>query len=160
MFNLSQEYAPDKPILKYDYNRYTQAPLILVNGEKIQSFIDIPRENSANSLEDNYHGLDFHVTHRVGADARYADGDHKSLVNLGPIAVFIKYRLGKSIGKKKREIDKAHDICLMYKLISSCGDSGDFSIGFHRSIEARARASTNNRTTKGNYRVRNYNELI
>ena len=38
--------------------------------------------------------------------------------------------------------------------MSSCGDSDDLSIGFHRRIEARERELTNNKTTKGNYHVR------
>ena len=56
-------------------------------------------------------------------------------------------------GKEIEEIDIAHVICLLYKLISSSGGSDDLSISFHRSNESRERDSTNNGTTKGNYHV-------
>ena len=58
-------------------------------------------------------------------------GDHMRLVNLGPIAFFIKYRFTSSCGKEIEEIDDAHFICLVYKLLSSSKDSDDLSIGFH-----------------------------
>ena len=48
----------------------------------------------------------------------------------------------------------------MYKLISSSRDSDHLSIGFQRSIEARERELTNNKTTKGNYHVRIYLEDV
>ena len=51
------------------------------------------------------------------------------------------------------EKDNAHVICLSQKLLSGTRDSDDSSIGFNRSIEARERELTNNRTTKGKYRV-------
>ena len=59
------------------------------------------------------------------------------LVNLGPIALLIKYRLASSSGKLIEDIDNAHVTCLMYKLISSGRDSDSLSIGFHRSNEDR-----------------------
>ena len=61
-----------------------------------------------------------------------------------------------SSGKEKEETDKAHVICIRYKLITSSRDSDDLSIGFHRSIEAREKELTNIKTTKRNYRVRIY----
>ena len=57
-----------------------------LNGENVQIFIDIPRKDSAISFKDGYLELEFKVTHRAGGHARYADGDHLSSVNLGPIA--------------------------------------------------------------------------
>ena len=76
MFNLSQNFAVHRPILKCDYIRYTQASLSLVNGEFIQIYIDIPRDHSAFSLKGSYLELDFIVAHRAGGHARCADGDH------------------------------------------------------------------------------------
>ena len=90
MFNLSQKHAVDRPILKCDYIRYTPPSSKLVNGEKNQMFVDIPREDSALSLRDSYLELDFNVTHRVGAHARYVDNDHIRLLNLGAMALFNK----------------------------------------------------------------------
>ena len=107
MFNKSQKQAIDKPILKFDFLRYTPQSLNLVNGEKNQ-FFQIPREDSAFSLKDSYLQLDFRVAHRAGAHARYGDGDHIRLVNLGPIALFKKYRLTSYSGKELEEIDNAH----------------------------------------------------
>ena len=154
MFNLSQEYAVDRPILKSDYIRYTPPSLNPVNGEIIQSFIDIPRENRAISLKDSYLELDFSVTHRARAHARYADGDHKKLVNLSPRALFNKYRLTSSSATEIEEIDNALVICLLHKVISISRDSDDLSIGFHRSNEVRERELSENKRIKGNYHVR------
>ena len=133
MLNLSQKLAVDRPILECDYIRYIPPSLNLLNGENNQFFIDIPREDSAFSLKDSYLELDFNVTYRAGAHARYVDIDYIRLVNLGPIALFKKYRLTRSSGKEIGEIDNAQFICLMHKLISSSRDSDDLSIGFHRS---------------------------
>ena len=105
-------------------------------------------------MKDSYLDLDFNVTHRAGAHARYVDNARIRLVNLGPIALFNKNRLTSSSGKERDEINNAHVICLMHKLISFSRDSDDLSIGFHRSIEARERELNNNKTTKGNYHVR------
>ena len=51
-------------------------------------------------MNDSYLELDFNVTHRAGGHAPYAFGDHITFVNLGPIALFNKYRLRSSCGKK------------------------------------------------------------
>ena len=107
-------------------------------------------------MKDSYLELDFNVTHRVGAHARHADGDRLGLVNLGPIALFNKYRLTSSSGKEIDETDNAHVICLMNKLISSSRDSDDLSNGSHRSKEVRERELSNKKITKGNYDVRVY----
>ena len=72
---------------------------------------------------------------------------------MGPIALFNEYRLSSSSGKEIEETDNAHVICLMHNLVSSSRDSDDLSIGFHRSIEARERELTDNKTTKGSYNV-------
>ena len=82
----------------------------LVNGENKQIFLDKPRGDSAISLKDSYRELDFCVIHKTDARARYADGDHIRLVNLGRIELFIKYRLASSSGKEIEEIDNAHVI--------------------------------------------------
>ena len=157
MFNLSQKYAADRPILKCDCFRYTPLSLNLVNGqngENIQFFFHMLREDGAISLRERYLELDFNVTRRASSHARYADGDHIRVVNLGAIALFKKYRLTSSSGKEMDEIDNAHNICLMHNLISSSRDSDDLSIGFHRSNGVRERELTDNKTIKGNYHVR------
>ena len=154
MLKLSQKYAVDTPILECDCIRYTSPSLNLVNGESSQIFIDIPREDSATSLRDSYYELDFNVTHRAGAHAWCNDGDHIRLFNLGPIALFNKYRLTSSSGKEIEEIDIAHIICLMHKLLSSSRDSDILSIGLRRLFGVRERELTNSKTTRGNYQVK------
>ena len=160
IFNLSQKHAVDRTILKCDYNRYTAPSLSLVNGENNQIFIDIPRDDSAISLKDSYLDLDFNVINRSVAHNRDVYGEHNRLVNLGSMVFFIKYRLTSSSGKEIEEIDNAHVICLMHKLISSSRDSDDLSSGFHRSIGVRERELTHNKTTKGNCHVRIYSKDI
>ena len=68
-------------------------------------------------MRDSYLELDFIVTHTAGAHAQYADGDHLRIVNLDPIALFNRYSLGSSPGKEVEEVDNAHVICLMHKVI-------------------------------------------
>ena len=94
-------------------------------------------------MRDAYLEVDFNVEHRAGAQARYADGDHIKLINLGPVALFNKYRITSSPGKEMERIDTAQVICLMYNSISSSRDSDDLSIGFHRIIEACERRKRN-----------------
>ena len=76
-------------------------------------------------MKDSYLELDFKVTHRAGAHAQYADGDHMRLINLGPIAFFNRYTLTGSSGNEIEGIYDGHIICLMYKIISSSRDSDD-----------------------------------
>ena len=106
MFNLSQNDVVDRPILKCDYIRLTPLLVFLVKRENNENFIDIPKEDRANSLKGSYLELDFNVTHRTGGHARYADGHHVTLVNLGPIAVFNLYRCTSSNDKETGEIDQ------------------------------------------------------
>ena len=88
MFNLSQKNAVHRLILKCDCIRYKPPSLNLVNGENIKFLFDIPREDSAISLKDDYPEIDFRVTQRAGPQARYVDGDQITLVNLGLVVVF------------------------------------------------------------------------
>ena len=97
-------------------------------------------------MKDSYLDIDFNVTHTAGAQVQYVDNDHIRLVNVGHIPLFNKYRLTSS-SDKGIEIDKAHVICFMYKLLSSSRDNDDLSIGFHRNIEAGERKLTNQKTT-------------
>ena len=139
MFNSSQKTAVDRTNRNCDYIRYTPSSLNLVKGENNQFFIDIPKENSAISLKGSHLELDFNVTHRAGAHARYVDGDHKKLVNLGPIAFFKKFRVTSSSGKEIEERDNAHVVCLKHILKPSSRDSDVLSIGFNVSNGVRER---------------------
>ena len=152
--NLSEIYTADRPILKGIYVRYTPPSLKLVNGEKNQFFIDIPREDIFFSFKDKGFDLDF-ISIQTTGDARFADGDHVQSVNLGPYALFNEYRLPScSSGKEKEENDIAHIICLMYSFTLKSRDSDAFSIGFPKNFGARVREITDNKRSTGNCHVR------
>ena len=51
MFKISQKGAVDRPFLNCDYIRCTPSSLNLVHGENKQIFLDIPRDDSAITLE-------------------------------------------------------------------------------------------------------------
>ena len=53
------------------------------------------------------------------------------------------------VRKETEEIDDAHIFGLMHKLISSCKDCDDLSIGFHQDISAHEREMCKNKTTQG-----------
>ena len=58
MFNLSRNCKVVRPLLNYDFFQYIPPSLKIANGEKSQSFINIPLEDSANSLKDSCRELD------------------------------------------------------------------------------------------------------
>ena len=103
----------------------------------------------------SYLELNFDVLH-AGTNNRYADGNDIRLVNLGPIGLFSNYKLTTSSGKHLENIDHAHIVSLMYKLLSSSKGSDDLSIGFDRDRGRRQRELTNNKTQKGKFHVRIY----
>ena len=103
----------------------------------------------------SYIELNFDVL-KAATSNRYADADDIRLINLGSIALFSNYKLTTSSGKHLKKIDHAHIVCLMYKLLSSGGDSDDLSIGFDRSRDRRKRELNNNKTQKGKYHLRIY----
>ena len=93
---------------------------------------------------------------RADNSNRYVDGNNIRLVNLGPIALFSNYKLTTSSGKHLENIDRAHIVSLMYKLLTSSKGFDDFSIGFDRDHNRRQRELTNNKDIKGKYHVRIY----
>ena len=54
------------------------------------------------------------------------------------------------------EINHAHIVSLLYKLLSSRKESDDLSIGFDRGRDRRKRELTNNKNIKGKYHLRIY----
>ena len=97
--------------------------------------------------------LIFDVLH-AATNNRYVDGNDIKLVNLGPIALISNYKLTTSSVKQVENIDHAHIVCLLYKLITSARGSDDLSIGFDRDRGRRQRELTNNKNIKGKYHVR------
>ena len=96
----------------------------------------------------SYLELNFDVLHAAAPNNRYADGNDIRLVNLGPIALFSNYRLSTSSGKHLENIDHAHIVSLMYKLITSSKESDDLSIGFDRDRTRRRNELTNKKKHK------------
>ena len=103
----------------------------------------------------SYLELNFDVLHAANKN-RYVDGNDIRLVNLGPIALFSNYKLTTSSGKHLENIDHAHIVSLIYKLLTSSKGSDDLSIGFDRDRGRRQRELTNNKTQKGKNHVRIY----
>ena len=75
--------------LNYDDIRYISQSLGIVNDGNKQTYIAIPREDSAISLKKSYLEIKFDVKHEAG-DALHADGDRIKIVNLGSYNSFSK----------------------------------------------------------------------
>ena len=155
MFKLSEIYEIDRRILKCDYIRCSPAEISTINTANSQIYINIPREDSVISLLNSYIELNFDVL-RADNSNRYVDANDIRLVNLAPIALFSNYKLSTSSGKHLEEISHAHIVSLMYKLLTSCKDSDDLSIGFDRNRGRRKNELTNNKSIKGKYHIRIY----
>ena len=152
MFELNENYEVDRRILKCDYIRYSPSEISTINTPNSQIFINIPRGDSVNSLLGSLLRLNFDVLHAATTN-RYVDGDDIRLVNEGPIALFSIYKLQSSSGKHIEEINHAHIVCLMDKLIISARITADLSIGIDRDRRKRQRELTNNKNIKGKYHV-------
>ena len=156
MFKLNEKYEINRDILKCDYIRYSPSEISTINTANSQVYINIPREDSVISLLNSYLELNFDVLHAAAPNNRYADGNDIRLVNLGPIALFSNYKLTTSSAKHLENIDHAHIVSLMYKLLTSSKGSDDLSIGFDRDRGRRRNELTNNKNIKGKYHVRIY----
>ena len=155
MIKLNQKYEINRDILKCDYIRYSPSEISTINTANSQVYINIPREDSVISLLNSYLELNFDVLH-AGNNNRYVDGNNIRLVNLGPFALFSNYKLTKSSGKHLEDIDHAHIVRLVYKLLTSSKGSDDLSIGFDRDRNRRQRELTNNNTQRGKYHIRKH----
>ena len=155
MFKLNEKNEINRDILKCDYIRYSPSEISTINTTNSQVYNNIPREDSVISLLNSYIELNFDVLD-AGTNNRYVDGKNIRLVNLAPVALFNNYNLSTFSGKHLENIDKAHTILLMYKLLTSSKGSDDLSIGFDRDRNRRQRELTINKTQKGKYHVRIY----
>ena len=155
MFKLSEKCGIDRKILKCDYFRYSPWKISTIKTPNSQICINIPRKDSVISLLNSYIEIYFDVL-KAATSNRYADADDIRLINLGPIALFSTYKLTTSSGKRLENIDHAHIVSLMYKLLSSIRDSNDLSIGFDRSRDKRKRELLNIKTQKGKFHLRIY----
>ena len=105
------------------------------------------------SLLNSYLDLNFDVVH-AATNNRYADGNDIRLVNLGPVSLFSNYKLATSSGKHLKDVSHAHNVSLMYKLITTAKDMNNRSIGFDRDRTRRRNELTNNKNIKGKYLLR------
>ena len=97
--------------------------------------------------------MNFDVLHAATKN-RYVDKNDICLINLASIAFFSNFKLTTSSGKHLENIDHAHKLSLMYKILTSNRDSDDLSICFDRNRDKRKRELTNNKNVKGKYHVR------
>ena len=155
MFKLNEKYEIKRDILKCDYIQYSPSEISTINTANSQVYINIPREDSVISLLNSYLELNFDVL-RADNSNRYLDGNDIRLVNLGPIGLFCNYKLTTSSGKHLENIDHAHIVSLMYKLLTSSKGSDDLSVGFDRDCTRRRNELTNNKNIKGKYHLRIY----
>ena len=155
MFKPNEKYEINRDILKCDYIRYSPSEVSTIKTANSQVYINIPREDSVISLLNSYLELNFDVS-RADNSNRYLDGKDKRLVNLGSIGLFSNYKLTTSSGKHLENIDHAHIVSLMYKLLTSSKGSDDLSICFGRNRNGRQRELTNNKSQNGKYHVRIY----
>ena len=155
MFKLNEKYEINRDISKCDFIKYSPSEISTIITTNSQVYINLPREDSVISLLKSYLELNFHVLN-AGTNNRYVDGSNIRLVILGPIALFSNYKLTTSSGKHLENIDHAHIVSLMYKLLTSSKGSDDLSIGFDRDRNRRQRELTNNKTQKGKYHIRIY----
>ena len=81
MFKLNEKYEVIRNILKCYYIRYSPSKISTTNTAKSQMNINIPREDSVNSLFNSYLDLNFDVLH-AATNNRYADSIDIRLVNL------------------------------------------------------------------------------
>ena len=148
MFKLNENYEVDRKILKCDYIRYSPAETSTINTPNSQIYINIPREDSVISFLNSYLDLSFEVI-KKDDNSRYANGKDIRLVNLGPISLFIIFKLTTSSGKHLEDISHAHIVSLIYKLITSSKDSIDLSKGFDNSRNRRRDELALNKNIKG-----------
>ena len=71
--------------------------------EKTIEFLLIYLEKIRLFLKDSYLELENNVTHTAGGQIRKRDGDHKRLINLGPIALRSEYTLTNSSASEKEK---------------------------------------------------------
>ena len=145
--------------MKCDYIRYSPSEISTKNTTNSQIYNNIPGEGSVISLLKSYVELNFDVL-QAATGNRYADGTDIGLVNLAVIALISNYKLTTSSGKHLEEINQAHFVSLMYKLLSSSKESDALSIGFDLSRDRRKRELTNNKNIKGKYYLRIYSRDI
>ena len=99
--------------------------------------------------------MNFDILH-AATNNRYADTIDICSVSLGPIALISIYKITTSSGKHLEDINHAHIVSLLYKLLTSDKNSDDLSISFDGNRDRRRLELTNDKNIKGKYLVRIY----
>ena len=107
MFNLSEKYQIDRRILKCEYIRDSPSGIGTTNTPNSQTYVNIPRGDSVESLLSSRLRLKFDVLH-APTNNRYVDGNDIKLVKLAPVASFSTYNLTTSRGNYIEEISHAN----------------------------------------------------
>ena len=155
MFKLNERYEIDRKILRCDDIRYPPSDISTINTANSQIYINILQEDSPISLLKSYLDLNFDVLN-AATNNKYVDADDIWSINLAAIALFSNFKLTTSSGKHLENIDHAHIVSLMYKLLTSSRGGDDLSIGFDRDRNRRKRELTNNKKIKSKYHMRIY----
>ena len=118
MFELNEKYEINKNNLKCDYIWHSPSEISTINSANSQTYINVTREDSVISLLNSYLYLNFDVLYSV-TDNRYVDDNDIRLVNLGPTALFNKYKSTTSSINYVEDIGHTYIVSLMYKLITN-----------------------------------------
>ena len=113
MFTLNEKYEVDRQKLKCDYIMYSPSEISTRNTPNSRIYINIPRADKVFSWLNSYLDSNINVLH-AAPNNRYVDGYNIRLLNLGPVALIINYKLLTSSGKHIEEVSHAHIVCLMY----------------------------------------------
>ena len=117
MFRLNEKIEIIRSILKFDYIRYSPSEISSINTDNSQIYFNIPEKGSVIFLLYSYIDLNSDVLYAAN-NKRYADNNDTKLVNLGRIALFSNYKLTTSSGRHLEDIRLAHNVSLMFKLIT------------------------------------------
>ena len=131
MFKLKGKYGVDRRTLKCDYIRYSFAETLTIYTPRSQIYVSTHRQYSVDCLLNRYLDIIFEVI-KTADNSRFGNGKDIKLINLGPNVLFSNFILSTSSGKQLEEINHAHIVSLVYKLITSARDTDGLSIGFER----------------------------
>ena len=144
MFKLNEKDEIIRNILKCDHIRYSPSEISTIKTANSQIYIPIYLEKiEFFILLNNYLEIHFDAL-QAASNNRYADNLDIRLVNLGPLALFSNY-VNNVFRKQFENIDHAHIVSLMYKLITIAGGCEDLSIGVDPDRIGRQRALTKNK---------------
>ena len=142
MFKLKKNYEVDRRIPKNDYISYSPAETSATNTPNSQIYINVPKEDSVNSLLRSYRELYFEGI-KIADNSRYANGNDIRLVNLCVIELFSNFILRTSSGKHLEDISHAHIVPFLFKKLTSIKNRDDLFIGFDHSRSRRDQLARN-----------------